>query len=159
MNAATKRKDHMARPSIERRAAQGEGQGSGEGASALRLVVKREGGVSLLPIHEIDCLEAEGNVVIVHAGSLRYRIRMPLSQLLDKLNGFGFIRIHRSTVVRLAAIIGIEKGAYRKAFATLRSGGRFEIGRAEFNRVRALWQPGLLDLSELSATLHLVTGD
>jgi len=126
---------------------------------SLRLVVKRDGGVSLLPVHEIDSLEAEGNVVIVRAAAETYRIRVPLSQLHDRLTPFGFIRIHRSTVVRLASIVGVEKGTYRKAFALLRNGARLEIGRAEFNRLRALWQPGLLDLSELSATLRLVPAE
>ncbi|HET9455387.1 MAG TPA: LytTR family DNA-binding domain-containing protein [Gemmatimonadaceae bacterium] len=149
MNTATKRKDRLTRTSFGRRVMDSE-------ASSLRLVVKREGGVSLLPVHEIDCLQADGNLVLVHAGADQYSIRIPLSQLLEKLNGFGFIRIHRSTVVRLSSIVGIEKGEYRKAFATLRSGLKLEIGRAEFNRLRALWQPGLLDLGALSATLHLV---
>jgi DNA-binding LytR/AlgR family response regulator len=148
MNSAAKRKDRQPRPAIERRAELE--------ASCLRLVVKRDGGVNLLPVHEIDSLEADGNVVVVRAAGDTYKIRVPLSQLLERLTGFGFIRIHRSTVVRLASIVGIEKGAYRKAFALLRNGARLEIGRAEFNRLRALWQPGLLDLGELSATLTLV---
>lgn len=148
MNSAPKRKERVARASNERR--------TGEAAN-LRMVVKREGGVTLLPVHEIDCLEAEGNVVVVRAAADTYRIRVPLSELLDRLTGLGFIRIHRSTVVRLASIVGIEKGAYRKAFALLRNGARLEIGRAEFNRLRALWQPGLIDLGELATTLRLVT--
>lgn len=152
MNTATKRKDRATRTSYGRRTIEGE-------ASSLRLVVKREGGVSLLPIHDIDCLQADGNLVVVHAGADQYSIRIPLTQLLEKLNGFGFIRIHRSTVVRLSSIVGIEKGEYRKAFATLRSGLKLEIGRAEFNRLRALWQPGVLDLGALSATLHLVADE
>jgi two-component system, LytTR family, response regulator len=158
MNTATKRKERLVRPSFERRTML-PGTPVVPAPSALRLVVKRDGGVSLLPVHEVECLEAEGNVVVVHTGTEKYRIRIPLSQLLDRLNGFGFIRIHRGTVVRLSAIVGIEKGAYRKAFAVLRSGQRLEIGRAEFNRLRALWQPGLLDLSEFSKTLHLVPAE
>lgn len=148
MHSAPKRKDRVAR-------AANEGRAIAEPAN-LRMVVKRDGGVSLLPIQEIDCLEAEGNVVIVRAAAETYRIRVPLSQLLEKLNGLGFIRIHRSTVVRLSSIVGIEKGTYRKAFALLRNGARLEIGRAEFHRLRALWQPGLIDLGELATTLRLV---
>ena len=149
MNSAPKRKDRSARVVTQRRAAV-------EGTN-LRMVVKREGGVSLLPVHEIDCLEADGNSVVLRTASDTYRIRVPLSQLLEKLNGLGFVRIHRSTVVRLGSITGVEKGAYRKAFALLRNGARLEIGRAEFHRLRALWQPGVIDLGELSATLKLVT--
>ena len=151
MSSAPKRKDRVGRAGVVR--------GADAPGACLRLVVKRDGGVILLPVDQIDCLEAEGNVVVVRTVSDTYRIRVPLSQLLDRLTPAGFIRIHRSTVVRLGSIVGIEKGAYRKAFALLRNGSRLEIGRAEFNRLRALWQPGLLDLAELSATLTLVPAE
>jgi hypothetical protein len=65
--------------------------------------------------------------------------------------------VHRSTVVNASAIVGIEKGRYRKAFCLLRGAGRFEIGRIEFQRLRPLWQTGVLDLNALTAGLTLVS--
>jgi DNA-binding LytR/AlgR family response regulator len=124
---------------------------------STRLVVKRPGGVTLIPIHEIECLEAAGNLVIVHTCDKQtYRIREPLSNLFERVKEFGFIRIHRGTVVRVSAITGVDKGRYRKAYAVLSMGARFEIGRVEFQRLRALWHPGVLDLDELSRGLHLL---
>ena len=135
-------------------------EGSHPAREGLRLVVKRPGGVSLLHLEDIDCLEAEGNVVVVHTATReRHRLREPLSNLLDRLSGHGFIRIHRGAVVRAAAITGVEKGKYRKAYAVLRSGARLEIGRAEFTRLRALWQPGILDLTALGASLQLIPAE
>ena len=150
-NTATKRKERT-RPSQELRPVRLE-------TDNLRLVVKREGGVALIPVSEIESLEADGNVVVVRTQQVTHRIRAPLSGMLEKLSGLGFVRIHRSIVVRVASVTGIEKGAYRKAFVVLRSGAKLEIGRAEFPRLRALWQPGLLDLSDLSTSLHLVDDD
>ena len=152
MNSATQRKEPIRRPSAERRAV----QHTGSDNNNLRLVVRTGSGVALLAVREIDHLEADGNLVVVHTGTETFQIRIPLSALLDRLAGFGFVRIHRCTVVRAAAIVGIEKGAYRKAMAVLRNGARLEIGRAEFNRLRALWQPGLLDLTELATRLHVL---
>ncbi len=127
------------------------------GDDRFRLVVKRQGGVALLPLTDIECLEADGNAVVVHtADGSRYRIRESLSSLYEQLTRFDFVRIHRGTVVRTAAIAGIEKGRFRKAFAVLRSGAKFEIGRVEFQRLRVLWQPGLLDLHALSTGLQLL---
>ena len=129
-------------------------------SSDLRLVVKRPGGVTLLRLDDIDCLEADGNVVVVHtAGNERHRIRETLTALLGRLTDHGFIRIHRGTAIRAAAIVAIEKGRYRKAFAVLRAGTRLEIGRAEFRTLKALWHPGLLDLRNLPGALHLVSTD
>jgi DNA-binding LytR/AlgR family response regulator len=126
-------------------------------SDAVRLVVKTQGGALLLAIDELECLEADGNVVVVHTTTgEKHRLRDSLSNLFDRLKDFGFLRVHRGTVVRASAIVSIEKGRYRKAFAVLRMGGRFEIGRVEFQRLRPLWQPGVLDLQALSSGLQLV---
>jgi DNA-binding LytR/AlgR family response regulator len=123
----------------------------------IRVVVKTAAGVALLPLADIECLEADGNVVVVHtAGGARHRIRESLSHMFEQLRGRGFIRLHRGTVVNAAAIVGIDKGRYRKAFCVLRTAGRFEIGRVEFQRLRPLWQTGVLDLNALSAGLTLL---
>jgi DNA-binding LytR/AlgR family response regulator len=127
------------------------------GGDSIRLVVKGPGGVILLPLHEIECLKADGNVVVVHTmDGERHRIRESLSRIHDQLQGHGFIRVHRGTIVRASAIVAIEKGRYRKAFAVLRMGAKFEIGRVEFQRLRPLWHPGMLDLHALSTGLHLL---
>jgi DNA-binding LytR/AlgR family response regulator len=126
----------------------------------MRLVLKTDSGVRLLRLDEIECLEAAGNVVIVHSvGGEQHRMRSTLSRLLSDLRDSGFLRVHRSAVVRAGAIIAVEKGRYRKAFAVLRSGLRLEIGRAEFHTLRTLWRPGLLDLQALSAGLYLVSDE
>ena len=151
MRSAMERREAIRRPRTS-----GAVLHTGSDSGILRLVVRTGSGVALLAVNEIDHLEADGNLVVVHSGTQQYRIRVPLSVLLDRLARFGFVRIHRCTVVRLAAILRIEKGEYRKAVAVLRGGARLEIGRAEFHRLRALWQPGLLDLGELSTTLHLL---
>ena len=124
---------------------------------AMRLVVKTDGGVTLLALTDIESLSADGNAVLVNATGGTYRLRESLANLAETLKGFGFLRIHRGTVVRASAIAAIEKGRYRKAFAVLRSGARFEIGRLEFQRLRPLWQPGLLDLQGMTAGLQLLT--
>lgn len=127
------------------------------GHDGIRIVIKTPGGVALLPLSEIECLEADGNVVVVHTTSAEtHRIRESLSHMFEQLRGRGFIRVHRGTIVNTAAIVGIEKGRYRKAFCVLRNAGRFEIGRVEFQRLRPLWQTGVLDLNALSAGLTLV---
>ena len=126
----------------------------------LRLVIKTDRGVRLLPLDQIECLEADGNLVVVHsADGQALRMRVTLSRLLEDLRGRGFVRVHRSVVVRAAAITAVEKSRYRKAFAVLRNGMRLEIGRADFHKLRALWQPGLLDLDAVSAGLHLVADE
>ena len=126
-------------------------------AASIRVVVRKPGGVILLPLADVESFEADGNTVVVHAASgEQHRIRESLSHVFESLQNFGFIKVHRGAVVSAAAIVGIEKGRYRKAFCVLRSGKRFEIGRVEFHRLRALWQAGVLDLNSLSSGLTLL---
>ena len=128
--------------------------------AAIRVVVKTTGGVALLPLADIECLEADGNVVVVHTRQGdRHRIRESLTHMFEQLRGHGFIRVHRGAIVSAAAIVGIEKGRNRKAFCVLRNSGKFEIGRVEFQRLRPLWQVGVLDLQALSAGLMLVPSE
>lgn len=123
----------------------------------IRLVLKTESGVRLLRLDEIECLEADGNVVVVHtADGQHHRIRFTLTRLFDDLRGRGFLRVRRGAIARAGAIVAVEKGRFRKAHAILRSGLRLEIGRAEFHKLRALWTPGLLDLDALTTGLYLV---
>ena len=138
-----------------------EGGRLNDGASrALRLVVKTERGVRLLELDQIESLEADGNLVMVHTvDGEQLRMRATLSRLLTAVRGRGFVRVHRSVVVRATAIVAVEKSRYRKAFVVLRSGRRQEIGRADFHKLRALWQPGLLDLQALSTHLQLVSDE
>jgi DNA-binding LytR/AlgR family response regulator len=157
MRSATTRKVQVKdRPSSERRAV---AEAYAVGATSLRLVVKKAGGTMLLPISEIDALEAEGNVVVVRTLDGTYRIRQPLSTLFEQLRDFGFIRVNRGAVARTGAIVSVDKGEFRKAHVVLRGGVRIEIGRTEFNRLRALWQPGLMDLQQLSETLRLIKAE
>jgi DNA-binding LytR/AlgR family response regulator len=108
-------------------------------------------------LNEIESLTADGNVVVVSAATGTYKLRESLASLGESLKSFGFLRIHRGTIVRATAIAAVEKGRYRKAFAVLRSGAKFEIGRLEFQRLRPLWQPGVLDLLGMTAGLQLMT--
>lgn len=126
-------------------------------AASIRVVVRKPGGVILLPLSDVESLEADGNTVVVHttAGE-HHRIRESLSHMFEALHNYGFIRVHRGAVVSALAIVGVEKGRYRKAFCVLRTGRRFEVGRVEFHRLRALWQAGVLDLSNLSSGLTLL---
>ncbi len=60
----------------------------------------QQGGVSV-PIADIDWIEADGAYVVVHAGGKRHVLRESLSEMLERLGGARFARIHRSAVVNL----------------------------------------------------------
>ncbi|HJU74716.1 MAG TPA: LytTR family DNA-binding domain-containing protein [Gemmatimonadaceae bacterium] len=60
----------------------------------------QHGGVSV-PIADINWIEADGAYVVVHAAGKRHVLRESLAEMLERLGGLRFARIHRSAVVNL----------------------------------------------------------
>lgn len=72
----------------------------GRDATPRIFLGSQHGGVSV-PIAEITWIEADGAYVIVHVGSQRHVLRESLAEMLQRLGGARFTRIHRSAVVNL----------------------------------------------------------
>jgi len=84
---------------------------------AERLVVKSRGQVQFLNVADIDWVEAADYYVCLHVGSDTHLMRRTLSELERDLGGEKFIRIHRSVIVNLDRIRGLE----------LQIGGEYEV--------------------------------
>ena len=82
-----------------------------------RLVVRSPGRLLFLDVAEIDWIEAASYYACLHVGRDTHIIRRTLSELEGDLRDEGFIRIHRSIIVNLARIQGLE----------LQSGGDYEV--------------------------------
>jgi two-component system, LytTR family, response regulator len=81
-----------------------------------RLVVKTGGRIYFVRTDEIDWIEAEGNYVSVHTGKKSHLLRETISNLAAQLDPKQFLRIHRSTIVRLDRIKELQPwfhGEYR----------------------------------------------
>lgn len=61
-----------------------------------------------VPLSEVEWIEAAGNYVELHRGATPILHRAPLSEMERRLQGAGFVRIHRSRLVRRAAIVEVE---------------------------------------------------
>ena len=84
---------------------------------AERLVVKSRGQVLFLNVADIDWIEAAGYYACVHVGSDTHVIRRTLLELEQDLGDERFSRIHRSIIVNLDRIHGLE----------IQNGGEYEV--------------------------------
>jgi len=84
---------------------------------AERLVVRNQGQVLFVCVADIDWIEAAGYYACLHVGSETHVLRRSLSELEQDLGGEQFIRIHRSVIVNLDRIRGLE----------LQNGGDYEV--------------------------------
>lgn len=73
-----------------------------------RLVVRAGGRIVILRVSEIDWIEAASNYVRLHAGGREYLLRETMTALEAKLDPMEFVRIHRSTIVRVDRIRELE---------------------------------------------------
>jgi two-component system LytT family response regulator len=82
-----------------------------------RLVVRSRGQVLFVSVADIDWIEAAGYYACLHVGSDTHILRRSLSELEQDLGDGKFVRIHRSLVVNLERIRGLE----------LQTGGEYEV--------------------------------
>jgi two-component system LytT family response regulator len=89
----------------------------GPASAYLKRLLVIDGGRALfLPVERIDRIEAERNYVNIVAGEERCRLRATLSALAARLDPAHFLRINRSTLVRLDAVASMTEwshGDYR----------------------------------------------
>ncbi|HEX8745623.1 MAG TPA: LytTR family DNA-binding domain-containing protein [Pyrinomonadaceae bacterium] len=81
-----------------------------------RLVIKSGGRVFFLDTDDIDWIEAEGNYVSVHTGKKSHLLRETISSLEAQLDPKKFLRIHRSSIVKIDRIKELQPwfhGEYR----------------------------------------------
>jgi two-component system LytT family response regulator len=82
-----------------------------------RIVVKSRGEVLFLNVADIDWIEAVGYYACLHVGSDTHLLRRTLLDLVRELDTDRFMRIHRSIIVNLDRIHGME----------LQDGGDYEV--------------------------------
>jgi two-component system, LytTR family, response regulator len=81
-----------------------------------RLVIKNGGRVFFLHVHDVYCIEAEGNYVRVYDNQKGYLLRETISSLEGQLDPKQFLRIHRSAIVKIDRIKEMQPwfhGEYR----------------------------------------------
>jgi two-component system LytT family response regulator len=102
-----------------------------------RLVVKNGGRVFFLNTDEIDWIEAEGNYVSIHAGKKSYLLRETISGLESQLDPKGFVRIHRSAIVRLNCVKELQPWSHGEYHVILQDGTRLTLSRSYREKLQA----------------------
>ena len=98
-------------------------------APSDRLVIRSGGRVVFARYSEIDWVEAAGDYVTVHCGPKSWLMRETMSAMERQLKSRGFVRIHRSAIVRIQAVSemrALDNGEYR---VSLRCGTELRLSR------------------------------
>jgi two-component system LytT family response regulator len=99
--------------------------------SRPRALTLRDGGRTIvIPISEIDWIEAQDYCTRVHAGRQRPLVRRSIQSLLEELGGDGFLRAHRSSIVNIARVREVRPLASGDAVAVLATGAHVKVSRS-----------------------------
>ena len=93
------------------------------------IVVTTARGATVLHLNEIDWIEAAGNYTQLWVGTRSYFLRESLQLLEERVQQQGFIRVHRSALVRLDAVRELRRTRTGGLVAILGSGVRVPISR------------------------------
>lgn len=105
-----------------------------------RVVVKSPGRLLFIDVADIDWVEAASYYACLHIGRETHVIRRTLSELERDL-GDGFLRIHRSTIVNLARVRGLELQSSGEHAVVLRSGAELPVSRRYRKALHARLMP------------------
>jgi two-component system, LytTR family, response regulator len=94
------------------------------------LVIKSGGVTRLVMASEIDWIEAAGVYVNLHVQGKELIYRASLGVVAKRLDPFRFVRIHRSCVVNIRAIVQLEPISHGELEVILRDGARLVLSRS-----------------------------
>lgn len=79
--------------------------------------------VQLIDAAEVDHFEAEDKYTAIHIGGRQWLLRTSLKELEGQLDGNEFWRVHRGTIVRVAAIREVRRDLMGRLWLELKCGG------------------------------------
>ncbi|MBB3227707.1 two-component system LytT family response regulator [Luteibacter sp. Sphag1AF] len=98
----------------------------------------------LINAGDIDWFEASGDYVGLHVGSATHLIRETMLQVEQSLDPERFVRIHRSTIVRIDRIAETQALSNRDCIVRLHDGTILRASRSYVAAMKALLERGTL---------------
>ena len=95
-----------------------------------RIVIRTPGRVNLLPVDDIDWIEAAGVYVNLHVGARQFLHRSGVANLLRRLDPERFVRIHRSAAVNTSRVRELYPRTHGDYTIVLRDGHELLLSRA-----------------------------
>lgn len=105
---------------------------------SIRIAIKVQGRILLINSADVVVVLAEGNYVLLQQESISYLLRESISLAAEKLEPFGFIRIHRSIVVNAAFVVEIKPYPTGEYGLRVRSGKEYTVTRTYKGNLKSL---------------------
>jgi two-component system LytT family response regulator len=94
-----------------------------------RIAVESRGQLRVVSVADVDYIAAAGPYVMLHTRSGRFLVRERMQALEQRLDPAVFIRVHRSTIVRLERIAALSRAGGGDYAVRLHSGAELKVSR------------------------------
>ncbi len=103
-----------------------------------RIVVRQGTRIIIIPVDEIDHIQAEDDYVSIHTGGKKYLRQMTMKHLEEALPPDQFARIHRSHIVSVRMIDRLEAYSKDSYLAVLTNGEKLPVSRSGYQTLRGI---------------------
>jgi len=93
------------------------------------IIVTTARGALVLELRDVEWIEAADYYARVWVGTRSYLLRESLDELERRVAEHGFVRVHRSALIRIAAVRALEKLGNGELVAVLTSGAKVSVSR------------------------------
>jgi two-component system, LytTR family, response regulator len=101
-----------------------------------RLVVRVKNDIKIIPIADVIYFEAEDDYVTIHTSGGKYLKKMTMKTLEESLDSAKFARVHRSFIINLNGITGIEPYERDNYLVKLIGGEQIPVSKTGYSRLR-----------------------
>lgn len=103
-----------------------------------RIVVKENGNIRIIPVHEIHYIEAYDDYVKIHTQKEMFLKKKTMSYYENSLDAAQFVRVHRSYILNLSQLTRIEPLEKETHIALLKSGGRIPLSKTGYVKLKSV---------------------
>ncbi len=101
-----------------------------------RLVVRVKNDIKVIPVQEVSFFEAEDDYVAINTPAGKFLKKVTMKVLEESLDAGKFARVHRSFIINLNGITGIEPYERDSYLVKLRGGEQIPVSKTGYARLR-----------------------
>jgi two-component system LytT family response regulator len=101
-----------------------------------RLVVRVKNDIKIIPVSDVTYFEAEDDYISIHTSEGKYLKKMTMKHLEESMDAGKFVRVHRSFMINLNEVAGIEPYERDSYLVKLRRGEKIPVSKTGYTRLR-----------------------
>ncbi|MGB8888707.1 MAG: LytTR family DNA-binding domain-containing protein [Candidatus Korobacteraceae bacterium] len=103
-----------------------------------RVAIKVKGRILFINPGDVSAVHADGNYVLLYRDSSSYMLRESISAVAEKLEPYGFIRIHRSVLVNVSFVEELKPHSTGEYSLRMKGGKQYTVTRTYKRNLKSL---------------------